>query len=585
MTTLNQTFTTLENFGHSLSAPSYRFPPKTSEEIYEVFQLARKTGLTVTLRGAGRSYNDASLNGGGIVLDMTSMNQIVEWDASSGVVRCDAGVTLEQLWHKVLPDGWWPPVVSGTMYTTLGGCLGANIHGKNNFRKGTIGEHVIEFDAILPTGAEITCSPKRNADLFYAIISGLGMLGVITRVTLQMIKIESGLIEVHAWPTRTIEEQIRGLEDGAPEYNYIVGWLDTMSIGHGQIHAANYITDDPDPAKMQVSYQTLPDRFFGGLGLVQAVAQHQRRGKDLGDGVGDPLAGDIRGAATGRFVEAEPAFADTGRCEKSHGAGDHGTLVGDDVTEHIAAQEHVELVGVLDQLHGGVVHINMAQRNVRIVLGRFGDHFPPQHHGGQDVGLVHGNDLFTSQPGGIKGCPGNALDFPSGIDHGIEGTLVGSAAVPALGLSKIDVPGQFPHTQDIKSFSHDSRMKRAGAGQGGKHLGRPQVAKQAKMFAKGQQGTALGLLCRWQVFPLGAAHGPEKNGIAGFAEAQGLLRQGLTVAIDGNPTDIGVGADQLKIESFLGHREDLEGLRHHFGTDAIARQYSYFRHMQPSKFI
>ena len=263
MAILNQTFTTLENFGHSLSAPSYRFTPKTSEEIYEVFQLARKTGLTVTLRGAGRSYNDASLNGGGIVLDMTSMNQIVEWDASSGVVRCDAGVTLEQLWHKVLPDGWWPPVVSGTMYTTLGGCLGANIHGKNNFRKGTIGEHVVEFDAILATGAEITCSPKKNADLFYAIISGLGMLGVITTVTLQMIKIESGLIEVQAWPTRTIEEQIRSLEEGAPKYNYIVGWLDTMSIGHGQIHAANYVTDDPDPAKMQVSYQTLPDRFFG----------------------------------------------------------------------------------------------------------------------------------------------------------------------------------------------------------------------------------------------------------------------------------------------------------------------------------
>ena len=260
---MKSTFTTLENFGHSLSAPSYRFLPTTSDEIYEAFQLAKKTGVTVTLRGAGRSYNDASLNGGGIVLDMTGMNQIVEWDASSGVVRCEAGVTLEQLWHKVLPDGWWPPVVSGTMYTTLGGCLGANIHGKNNFRKGTIGEHVIEFDAILPTGAEITCSPKRNADLFYAIISGLGMLGVITRVTLQMIKIESGLIEVHAWPTRTIEEQIRGLEDGAPEYNYIVGWLDTMSIGHGQIHAANYVTDDPDPAKLQVSYQTLPDRFFG----------------------------------------------------------------------------------------------------------------------------------------------------------------------------------------------------------------------------------------------------------------------------------------------------------------------------------
>ncbi len=95
------------------------------------------------------------------------------------------------------------------MTTTLGGCLGANIHGKNNFKMGTIGEHVTEFTAVLPTGAEITCSPNKNGDLFYSMISGLGMLGVITTVTLQMKKIDSGLIEVHAWPTRTLEEQLR----------------------------------------------------------------------------------------------------------------------------------------------------------------------------------------------------------------------------------------------------------------------------------------------------------------------------------------------------------------------------------------
>jgi FAD/FMN-containing dehydrogenase len=264
METLNNTFTTLENFGHSLSAPSYLIQPKTADEIYETFQLAKKKGLTVTSRGAGRSYNDAALNGGGIVLDITDMNRILEWDPASGVIRCEAGVTVRQLWQKVLPDGWWPPVVSGTMYPTLGGCLGANIHGKNNFKMGTIGEHVTEFTAILPTGAEVTCSPRKNGDLFHAIISGLGMLGVITTVTLQMKKIESGLIEVHAWPTSTLEEQLNSLKEGAPNYDYIVGWLDTITIGHGQIHAANYVHDDPDPAKtLQLEFQSLPSRLFG----------------------------------------------------------------------------------------------------------------------------------------------------------------------------------------------------------------------------------------------------------------------------------------------------------------------------------
>lgn len=263
---MNPTFTTLENFGHSLRSQSHLLQTHSADDIYAAFRLAKKDGLTVTARGAGRSYNDAALNGGGLVLDLSAMNRILEWDSASGVVRCEPGVTLQQLWQRVLPDGWWPPVVSGTMFTTLGGCLGANIHGKNNFRMGPIGEHVTEFTAILPTGAEVACTPKKNADLFYAMIGGLGMLGVFTSITLQMKKMHSGLLEVHAWPTRTLEEQLGALEDGAPDYDYIVGWLDTITMGHGQIHAANYLHEGEDPAPqktMQLSYQTLPSRLFG----------------------------------------------------------------------------------------------------------------------------------------------------------------------------------------------------------------------------------------------------------------------------------------------------------------------------------
>ena len=87
------------------------------------------------------------------------------------------------------------------MKTTLGGCLSANIHGKNNFREGPIGEHVIEFTAMTPTGALVTCTPDKNADLFYSMISGLGMLGVFTSITLKMKRIYSGLISVDARPS------------------------------------------------------------------------------------------------------------------------------------------------------------------------------------------------------------------------------------------------------------------------------------------------------------------------------------------------------------------------------------------------
>ncbi|HET9905749.1 MAG TPA: FAD-binding oxidoreductase [Anaerolineales bacterium] len=263
-------FTQLENFGHSLRAPSYRFRPTRTEEICEVFRLAEASGLSVTARGAGRSYNDAALNGGGIMLDLSAMDQILEWDPATGLVRCEPGVTLEKLWQRVEPEGWWPPVVSGTMKTTLGGCLAANIHGKNNFKMGTIGEHVLEFTALLPTGAEITCTPKENPDLFHGMISGLGMLGVFTSITMQMKRIESGLLEVHAWPVHDLHEHLSFLLEHAPHYDYIVGWMDSMnggkSLGRGQIHAANYLhgNEDPNPQQtMQLSNQVLPPRIFG----------------------------------------------------------------------------------------------------------------------------------------------------------------------------------------------------------------------------------------------------------------------------------------------------------------------------------
>src|SRR5512145_1103480 len=265
-----QSLTYLENFGHSLRAASYLYKPTNVEEINAVFKFAKKNNLTIALRGAGRSYNDAALNSGGIVMDLTGMNKVLAWNPETGLITAEPGVTLEKLWKVVLPDGWWPPVVSGTMTTTLGGCLGMNIHGKNNFKLGTIGEQVVEFTALLPTGAQITCSPTHNGDLFYSLISGMGMLGVFTSITLQMKKVFSGMLKVHAFNVPDLDHHLDAIADCAPKNSYTVGWLDTTAsgkaLGRGQLHAAKYLEagEDPEPAKtLQVSHQTLPANMFG----------------------------------------------------------------------------------------------------------------------------------------------------------------------------------------------------------------------------------------------------------------------------------------------------------------------------------
>jgi len=262
--------TVLENFGHSLRAQSYVFKPLGAEEIAGVFKLAKQSGLKVTVRGAGRSYNDASLNGGGIVMDLSQMNKVLAWNPETGIVTAEPGLTLEGLWRTVLPDGWWPPVVSGTMTTTLGGCLSMNIHGKNNFKMGPIGEHVLEFSALLPTGAQITCSPHKNGDLFRSMISGMGMLGVFTSITLQMKHVVSGLLEVRGFSVPNLRTHLQALLEKAPDNDYTVGWLDGFpggkSLGRGQIHVARYLHEgeDPNPAKsMLVKNQVLPPTIFG----------------------------------------------------------------------------------------------------------------------------------------------------------------------------------------------------------------------------------------------------------------------------------------------------------------------------------
>lgn len=269
-TDLAHRYLSLENFGHSMRASSYVFRPEDTGQIVEAFELAGQLGLTVTARGGGRSYNDAALNGGRIIVDMCSLNRILKWNPDTGVVVAEPGVTIQQLWQRVEPDGWWPPVVSGTMFTTLGGCLGANVHGKNNYRVGPIGEHVTQFTALLPSGAEITCSARKNADLFHAMIGGFGMLGIFTSITLQMKRIHSGLLEVSARPSHDLHEHLADLLDNAPTSDYIVGWIDATAggsaLGRGQIHAARYLQEGEDrkwARTLQLRHQVLPPRIFG----------------------------------------------------------------------------------------------------------------------------------------------------------------------------------------------------------------------------------------------------------------------------------------------------------------------------------
>ncbi|MEZ6196013.1 MAG: FAD-binding oxidoreductase [Planctomycetota bacterium] len=243
--------------------------PRSAEEVSSLLEEARRTGRPVGLRGAGCSYGDASLADGALLLDTTAFSRILDWNPETGILRAEPGATIRQCWQRGLPDGWWPPVVSGTMEVTLGGAAAMNIHGKNSFRAGSFGDHVRAFEIMLAGGERRVCSREENAELFHAAIGSFGVLGVFTWIELRMKRIASGLLEVVPHAVPSFAETFPLFESLAPDADYLVGWHDGFasgpSTGRGLLHAARHL-DDPeanDARWFDLERQRLPARLFG----------------------------------------------------------------------------------------------------------------------------------------------------------------------------------------------------------------------------------------------------------------------------------------------------------------------------------
>lgn len=267
---LAQRLERVEAWGGASDSVSYVYRPTTNEELRDIFNLAADSGLTVGFQGRGNSYGDAALNNENILVDLRRMTRILHWDPQSGIVQVEPGVTLQQLWQYIVEDGWWPPVATGTMNITMGGGAAMNVHGKNAWRMGPIGDHILSFDLMLASGEVITCSREENRDVFHAAIGGFGMLGCFVSLTMQMKRIYSGLLNVDAVASPNLEEMMAYFDRHLDDSDYLVGWIDAFasgdSLGRGQLHRATYLKpgEDPDPLEtLKVTNQAIPQTIAG----------------------------------------------------------------------------------------------------------------------------------------------------------------------------------------------------------------------------------------------------------------------------------------------------------------------------------
>lgn len=243
------------------------FKARDIAEIRQALTSARMRGFSVIAHGAGHSYTDAALNTNGGIIDVTGMCRILSWDPERGIMQAEPGVTLRDIARVALADGWWPAVTPSTADATIGGCVAMNVNGKNAWKFGSFGEHLLSLTLLLANGQLLTLSPTCYPELFRAVVGSAGLLGIITSVTLQLQRIPSGRVDVRMRPAASLGEILRIFHE-EQRADYLEAWVDAFaggrSLGRG-IVTSTTCSHFYDEASLQLPTSRLPERFQQGL--------------------------------------------------------------------------------------------------------------------------------------------------------------------------------------------------------------------------------------------------------------------------------------------------------------------------------
>ncbi|XP_022756437.1 cytokinin dehydrogenase 3-like [Durio zibethinus] len=183
-----------QDFGHIVKAiPEAVLYPSTPEDIASLIKFSYKNSVpfSIAAKGHGHSIRGQAMANNGVVVDMTSLKKHRNGtgiQVSSDGLYADVGG--EQLWIDVLnttlEHGLAPVSWTDYLYLTVGGTLSnAGISGQT-FRYGPQISNVNEMDVITGKADFLTCSPKKNSELFYAVLGGLGQFGIITRARIPL---------------------------------------------------------------------------------------------------------------------------------------------------------------------------------------------------------------------------------------------------------------------------------------------------------------------------------------------------------------------------------------------------------------
>lgn len=203
------------------------------ERVAEVrAALQDRDGLPVLAHGLGRSYGDAALISNGRVVLTRRLDRMLDFDPATGWLRCEAGVSILDLVDTFLARGFFPPVVPGTQFVTVGGAIANDIHGKNHHVDGTFCDHVRRLEILTASGEIVACGPDEEPDLFWATVGGLGLTGVILTVEVKLARVQSPYIDGESIRVENLDEFFQVSSESA-DFTHTVTWIDCVTRGKG----------------------------------------------------------------------------------------------------------------------------------------------------------------------------------------------------------------------------------------------------------------------------------------------------------------------------------------------------------------
>jgi FAD/FMN-containing dehydrogenase len=180
-------------------------------------------------------------------------DRLLAFDASTGVLRAEAGLSLAQLQDLFLPRLWSSPVAPGTEWVTLGGMVAADVHGKNHHSRGSFGEHVRALRMRLADGRVLEVGEESEPDLFRATLGGMGLTGHILEVEVTLERIPSPWIWEENERVANVDELIAKVSEASATWPFTMAWVDCLArgraMGRGIVSKARWADPGEAPAE------------------------------------------------------------------------------------------------------------------------------------------------------------------------------------------------------------------------------------------------------------------------------------------------------------------------------------------------